>query len=241
MMIQHAQCSTNKKCFCQEAYIAVNARACKALLGENCEQDADCYAENSICMDNKCRCKNFFAADPSNSKCQSNALGKQCNELEDCSIILNSVCSSNGICICAPNYFAFSKYLCVPTINSHCSSDKECMSGGFRCVDSKCQCIHGYTAISADRCVKTNSLYSCNETSECSDSWHWNCASNGKCVCHLDNFALNNSTCLPLLNGYCWKDNQCLAENSVCIDYRCGCNPNHVQAASNLCVLHNEN
>ncbi|KAH0534454.1 hypothetical protein KQX54_004030 [Cotesia glomerata] len=196
MMMNHAQCSTNKKCSCQDNYLAGNnARACKALIGRNCDEDADCYVENSICMDN--------------------ALGKQCDEMENCSIILNSVCSSNGICICPQNYFAIGNHLCVPTINSDCTSDEECLSA--------------------------DSLYSCKEVTECSDPWHWNCAANGKCVCNVNNLAISNQTILPFLNGYCMKDDQCMAENSLCIDYRCRCKPNHVQAAGNLCVFQNEN
>ncbi|CAG5083399.1 Protein of unknown function [Cotesia congregata] len=235
-MIKYAECSTSKKCSCLNNYVSVNSTLCKAVLHEHCQVDDECYIGNSECVANKCRCRDNFSAVGSNSRCESSTLGKRCNISKDCLLISNSICSSDKICVCPPNYSAVGSYFCTPTINAACSNDIQCSNNLFRCVDGKCQCNSGYTAISVNKCMKTSLIYSCEKTSECSDSWHWNCATNGKCVCHVDNMAINNSTCLPSLNGYCWREDQCMAENSVCTDYRCQCKPNFVAVANNHCV-----
>ncbi|KAH0534448.1 hypothetical protein KQX54_004003 [Cotesia glomerata] len=236
-LIKYAKCSASGKCSCLINYVARNSTSCSPLLDERCQVDDECYVNNSDCIANKCRCRNGFPADGSNSRCQSTMLGKRCNTSEDCSMMKNSVCSSDKICICPSKYFAIGSYFCTPTSNAACLNDMQCSNDLFHCVDGKCQCKSGYTAISVNKCMETSLMYSCKETSECSDSWHWNCATSGKCVCHVDNVAINNSTCLPSLNGFCWRDDQCKAENSVCTDYRCRCKPHFVAVANNHCAL----
>ncbi|XP_074115393.1 uncharacterized protein LOC141538032 isoform X2 [Cotesia typhae] len=237
-MIKYAECSASEKCSCLKNYVSVNNALCSALIYERCQADNECYADNSECVANKCRCKYDFVAVDFNSRCESTMLGKRCTTSKDCSMIKNSICSPDKICICPSKYFVVDNYVCTPTINATCFSDIQCSNNLFHCLDGKCQCKSGYTAISVDKCMETSLMYSCRDISECSDSWHWNCATSGKCVCHENNIAINNSICLPFLNGFCWRDDQCLVKNSVCSDFRCHCKREFVAVANNHCMFY---
>ncbi|XP_008552475.1 uncharacterized protein LOC103574744 [Microplitis demolitor] len=106
----------------------------------------------------------------------------------------------------------------------------------LHCSNYQCQCKSNYTAISVAQCVQTHLLSSCNDVTKCSDSWHSFCSKERKCVCTLANIAVGTSMCLPILNGYCWKDDQCQVENSVCIDFLCKCKQSFIAIAANLCL-----
>ncbi|XP_008546305.1 neurogenic locus Notch protein-like [Microplitis demolitor] len=229
------KCSDNGRCICGNNYIALSSTTCASLLNGYCLSNKDCYVKYSVCVSNKCQCPSDYMPH-SNYECEPIMLGKFCLTDKDCQKINNARCSFENVCVCYMNYFAFDKFLCVPTLNGLCSDDQDCYFDSFYCSDNQCQCKTNYTAVSVDRCVETHLLSSCIDVSECSDSWHSTCLPEGKCVCALNNIALRPSTCLPILNGYCWKDNQCMAENSVCIDFRCQCKPNFISVANNLCI-----
>lgn len=84
--------------------------------------------------------------------------------------------------------------------------------------------------------LAASNVFSCKEPSECSDSWHFTCSPNRQCVCQTNNTAINHATCLPTLGGLCWKDDQCMATKSSCVDYRCACKEGHIRVADNFCV-----
>ncbi|XP_044588120.1 uncharacterized protein LOC123267524 [Cotesia glomerata] len=107
----------------------------------------------------------------------------------------------------------------------------------MECVDNKCQCKPKLTEMSANLCIETIKVYSCEEPSECSDSWHFTCSPNGYCICQKNNTAINHATCLPTLGGLCWKDDQCMATKSVCVDYRCACQEGHIPVSDNFCGI----
>ncbi|XP_057336515.1 cysteine-rich with EGF-like domain protein 2-B [Microplitis mediator] len=134
------------------------------------------------------------------------------------------------------NYFAVYEIRCLPTLSGFCLNDNDCYSDSFRCTDNQCQCKSNYTGVSVDKCVETHLVSSCTDVSECSDSWHSACSLEGKCICALNNIATKTSTCLPILNGYCWKDDQCMVMYSVCNNFRCQCKPNFIAVANNLCM-----
>ncbi|XP_053597963.1 prion-like-(Q/N-rich) domain-bearing protein 25 [Microplitis demolitor] len=228
------ECS-NQICVCKDNHIALTSTKCAPVLDGHCSKNKDCYVKKSICVENKCRC-DFNHKPNSNYECEATSLGKVCLTDTDCRNIKNSKCSARNVCACEINYVAFDNLFCVSSLNGFCSDDKDCCSDTFRCFNNQCQCRTNYTAVSVDRCIETHLLRSCTTVLECSDSWHSICLPEGKCVCALNNVALRPSTCLPTLNGYCWQDDQCMAENSVCIDFRCQCKPNFIAVANNLCV-----
>ncbi|XP_057335490.1 prion-like-(Q/N-rich) domain-bearing protein 25 [Microplitis mediator] len=232
------KCSRNRRCICKENHIVLSSTKCAPLLNGYCSSNKDCYVKNSICVENRCQC-DFDHFSHSNYECDPITLGKLCSADIDCKNIKNSRCSSENVCVCDVNYFAVDKFFCEPILNGFCSSDSDCYSDSFLCIDNQCQCKSNYTAVSVDKCIETNLVSSCTDVSECSDSWHSTCSLEGKCVCALNNRAFGTSICLPILNGYCWKDDQCMAESSVCINYRCHCKQNFIAVANNLCVLNN--
>ncbi|XP_053597867.1 rh5-interacting protein-like [Microplitis demolitor] len=229
------KCSSNQTCVCKDNYIALSSTKCAPLLNGYCLSDKDCYVKNSICVSSRCQCLSEHLPH-SNYECEPNLLGKPCATDIDCKNIKNSRCSSDNVCACGLHYFAFDKFLCEPMLHGFCSSDTDCYSNSFYCSYNRCQCKSNYTAVSVNQCVETHLLSSCTDVSECSDSWHSTCLPEGKCVCALNNIAVTASVCLPILNGYCWEDDQCMAENSACIDFRCKCKQNFVTIANNHCI-----
>lgn len=230
--LKNSKC-INEKCYCLENHSVFNSTICFPLLGAACRESGDCYVENSICLDEKCQCKtNYFQS--SKFRCDLIILGRACTKNSQCNLLQNAICVSN-VCVCRRNHFAFNKISCVPVLNRVCSKNSQCSGDFFHCLDGRCQCTPGFTAVSLDKCVRTESLFSCSDTTECSDIWHSEC-STGKCVCKSNNIAIGNSTCLPILHGYCWRDDQCTAESSACIDYRCACKPGFTEIAVNSCA-----
>ncbi|XP_057336159.1 tenascin-like [Microplitis mediator] len=225
----------NEKCVCKINFFPLNSTKCVARLYGYCSNNEECFVKNSICVYNRCACDSSYWQNSPHT-CEPTMLGEPCTTDKDCRHIRNSRCSADNECICEINHFALDKLHCVPTIDGFCSKDRDCYSDSFRCVDNQCQCKSNYTAVSVNRCVETHSLSSCNDNTECSDSWHSFCSKKGKCVCALNNIQVSSSTCLPILDGPCWKDDQCMALNSVCIDFRCKCKENFIGIANNLCV-----
>ncbi|CAD6244806.1 GSCOCG00013481001-RA-CDS, partial [Cotesia congregata] len=161
-------------------------------------------------------------------------LGRSCTKHDQCNVTRNSICVSN-VCICRSNHFAYNEIFCIPVLDQVCSKNSQCSGDFFHCSNNKCQCRPGFTAVSVDKCVRTISLFSCRDETECSDIWHSTCSTE-KCVCKSNNIAVGNSTCLPILRGYCWRDDQCKADNSACINYWCECKPGFVEVAMNSCA-----
>ncbi|XP_014298521.2 fibrillin-1-like isoform X2 [Microplitis demolitor] len=233
--IPNARCSIKKKCICKNDYIASEKVLCLPLLGGKCSGDENCSVENSICNENKCQCKPHHSTH-SNHRCESITLGKSCSTNLDCEFIQNSKCSVNKICICDANTFALSQDLCVPILNGFCFSDNQCKFNGFHCIDNKCQCKPDFSSISSSQCMATHLLHSCEDSTDCSEPWHAECSDDHKCICRSNNIAMSRSMCLPLLDGYCWRDDQCQTGNSICENFRCACGSDFVPVSNNLCV-----
>ncbi|CAG5075892.1 Similar to TNXB: Tenascin-X (Homo sapiens) [Cotesia congregata] len=231
--IKFSHCTGNK-CVCKKNYETVDNAACKPLLNCFCTTDKDCIVENSYCIDNKCKCKPDYAMQ-SLSRCEPRVLGQTCETDSHCSFIQQGKCSPDNICVCSLDTFALDNKTCSPLLNTFCQFNEYELEFSH-CVDYKYQCKLGYTAISSSQCINSNLLEPCERNDDCLELWHFECSKEKKCVCKADNVAVGNSTCLPLLGGICWQDDQCRAENSLCDDYHCRCKPNFISVASNKCV-----
>ncbi|XP_044588909.1 uncharacterized protein LOC123268091 [Cotesia glomerata] len=75
----------------------------------------------------------------------------------------------------------------------------------------------------------------CEIHEDCDGIWHSKCSKN-KCVCRENNIKYNETACAPILGGFCWKNETCVTENSVCIDQECQCKENHTQIL-NKCIF----
>ncbi|XP_074114561.1 uncharacterized protein LOC141537459 [Cotesia typhae] len=231
----NTECSTIGECVCKPNHPETNSVECGSWLDDGCLMDQDCLVQNSTCIDDKCQCKSQYVAD-SKFKCVPIILGSQCRDDVNCSAISNALCSDKKICACAGDSFAIGNLICVPSVGKICSSKQDCVSPFNNCINNKCQCIHNFVMVSNWQCVASNSTFSCKNDYDCGEPWHSECSMLKKCVCKLNSYATNMSTCRPLLGGYCWKDNQCLPENSKCSNFQCKCKNKFVAAANNLCV-----
>lgn len=83
----------------------------------------------------------------------------------------------------------------------------------------------------------TGKLYKfCRRDDDCEDINHSKCSENNECICRRNNVALNSSVCVPMMNGFCWKNEPCAADNSICIDNVCKCKPNFKYVADKICL-----
>ncbi|XP_057332653.1 rh5-interacting protein-like [Microplitis mediator] len=235
--INHTKCSNNQRCTCVSNYIPINNTVCAPLITGHCVNDNDCITANSFCFNNTCQCKYSYRA-RSYFECKKVSLGDSCNENSDCEMIANTQCSNhNKKCICDDNSFAYNKTSCIPMIGKFCSNDSECDYDRYHCFDNKCQCLNHYLPVSENQCVSSWVVTKCNNDTDCGVPWHWECSKNKRCSCKANNTAISTTTCLPLIGGYCWKDDQCVVENSFCIDFHCRCVYPFIAVANNLCRI----
>ncbi|XP_074095247.1 uncharacterized protein LOC141524953 [Cotesia typhae] len=232
--IPHAKCWNFSKCVCETNFVQLQSSKCMPLLGGYCTQHNDCVTKNSICIKNTCQCDLAYTEKLFN-KCKPISLGQPCKSDINCKLIRKGTCSQTKICVCKPNTFALDKMTCLPTLNTYCMSD-ECQIEFSHCHSNRCQCKPGYSEVSAYQCMKTQSLHPCTDVSDCVEHFHFDCSEDKKCVCKVNNIAINNSTCLPNLNGYCWKQDQCVVLNAECIDFRCQCKSGSYSVSTNMCI-----
>ncbi|XP_057318324.1 prion-like-(Q/N-rich) domain-bearing protein 25 [Microplitis mediator] len=253
MFINNTRCSDNYQCECKDDYSPIMNNICAPLFNVPCSDNELCATENSVCHDNKCQCKadnvyrdtkcapltpldtDYSIYIKSHASGLSVELGKSCERDADCKNILYSRCSFNKICVCKEHSFAVDKYTCAPALNGFCLNDEQCTMRSSHCKDNTCQCIALRSAVSYNQCKATHLIFTCEENSECTDLWHSKCSIDNICICNTNNVAVGTS-CLPIIGGYCWRDDQCTAENSICINYWCACKPAHVAVANNLCL-----
>lgn len=76
----------------------------------------------------------------------------------------------------------------------------------------------------------------CINDNDCDAIRHAKCSKDKKCVCRANNVQLNETTCLPLLGGFCWKNESCAPDNSHCIDNECKCSDDYLPITKNLCM-----
>ncbi|KAH0562690.1 hypothetical protein KQX54_000624, partial [Cotesia glomerata] len=148
-------------------------------------------------------------------------LGRSCETDYDCQYISNAICIDK-ICVCKPDTFALTSSACTHLLNTYCSSSADCDVEASHCFENKCQCQPDWVALTDMMCVRRSALFHCKKTIECGELWHSRCYQN-KCVCNSKHIAVNKLTCLPVLDGNCWRDDQCMTENSHCHNYRCQC------------------
>ncbi|KAH0557684.1 hypothetical protein KQX54_010271 [Cotesia glomerata] len=246
--ISNSYCS-NKRCTCTKNYVAINSTICLIRSSVPCDDNTECSEINGFCFHGQCLCmpnhdmifgecvpistiypNNYF-----HSKKES--LGGSCRWSSDCSTISNAVCSIDKKCICGTNYYARDRSYCAPKLGTECSNESPCEFDNSECFQSStCQCQQGFYAASEKQCLPKMAMSSCSDDLECGEPWHGECSNEKKCSCKENSVAINISTCYPLLKGLCWRDEQCVTKNSVCLDYHCFCEVGYIPVANNLCV-----
>ncbi|KAH0557278.1 hypothetical protein KQX54_002693 [Cotesia glomerata] len=214
--------------------------------GGTCDQHRSCCGENLKCdqsitfgryeckekakLDDSCR-ETFHCIDILHSV---STLGGACATDRDCKNITNAICIGKQ-CVCTPDTFALTPSACTHVLNSTCSSSADCSIFASECFENKCQCIPDWAPLTDTSCAKRSTLVNCKDQLECGEHWHSKCFQN-KCVYNVKHIAVSERTCLPTLGGNCWRDDQCMTDNTHCIDFRCQCKPGFVSVAINMCV-----
>ncbi|XP_074100545.1 uncharacterized protein LOC141528395 [Cotesia typhae] len=232
--ISNSFCS-NKRCTCKKNYVAINITMCLIRSSVSCYDDTGCSEINGFCFQGQCLCR--LNHDMMFGECVPKSLGGSCRWRLDCSSIPNAVCSNDKKCICGTNYYALSRSYCAPKIGTECSNVSPCEFDNSECFQSStCQCQQSFYAASETQCLSKTAVSSCSNDLECGEPWHGECSNEKKCSCKENNVAINISTCYPILKGLCWRDDQCVIQNSVCVDYHCDCKVGYISVANNLCI-----
>ncbi|XP_074106805.1 uncharacterized protein LOC141532377 [Cotesia typhae] len=216
----NTHCSRFNYCICNTNFISVDNMTCATILGAHCRKSMPCITPNSGCIDNTCQCNQGFVRGPFND-CVSVTLGSACVINRDCKNISNAICIDKK-CACKPDTFALTPLACNQLLNTTCSSSADCGIETSHCDLNKCQCKPDWMAITDTLCAKRSLLYHCDNALDCGEPWHSKCFQN-RCVCNEHHIAVNELTCLPTLGGACWRDDQCMSDNTVCINYKCRC------------------
>ncbi|XP_014297221.1 prion-like-(Q/N-rich) domain-bearing protein 25 [Microplitis demolitor] len=233
LQVDYTECYDHK-CKCLPNYIAAGTTACLPLLGRFCKNDRQCIADNSVCIDHKCQCQPSFVPE-SDHKCVPTPLGKNCMTDFDCDLVEFSKCSADYKCVCKKNYVVSNNSTCVGLLGEFCKKDNDCGTHNSICTDSVCQCKNNYISKSNHECVPTPLGKSCINNDDCADLFHTKCSKDKICVCRGKYVEVNGIACSPLLGEYCWQNELCAANNSICADNECQCKKNYVPISNNEC------
>ncbi|KAG8037742.1 hypothetical protein G9C98_005953 [Cotesia typhae] len=119
----------------------------------------------------------------------------------------------------------------------------ECVDHGFLCnPDLENPCCENFTICdfydwpNQYYCLGNGTLQDfCKNDIDCNLVQNTICSEN-KCVC-AENFApLNATACGSLINGGCEVDEECVAENSHCVNKACACKPDFTFVTENECA-----
>lgn len=76
----------------------------------------------------------------------------------------------------------------------------------------------------------------CRNDSSCKLITNSKCSSFGVCICDSNHRALNQSVCIPILNGFCSNDVECKLYGFACINNKCQCKSNFTSISSSQCI-----
>ncbi|XP_044594274.1 prion-like-(Q/N-rich) domain-bearing protein 25 [Cotesia glomerata] len=234
LVVKNTKCLANGECGCKLNHISVNQTLCLPLLNEDCS-NSTCIVDNSYCIEDQCQCADHFVQHL-NDKCLPTWLNEPCKIDADCKEIKNAVCSKKKTCVCKKSFNQFSLTRCTSLTEEFCTSNKDCPVENSACTNNFCECKPGFEQFYNNQCIPQMAMSSCSDDLECGEPWHGECSNEKKCSCKENSVAINISTCYPLLKGLCWRDEQCVTKNSVCLDYHCFCEVGYIPVANNLCV-----
>ncbi|XP_057336707.1 uncharacterized protein LOC130675184 isoform X2 [Microplitis mediator] len=155
LMLGHAKCDEGH-CDCLTNYgIPNKGTKCLPLIGGICLEDDDCSVKNTICVNNKCQCRDKYLA-INNNQCKPSTLGKKCRGDLNCNNELHMKCSENEICSCKSNHTMIDNIKCVPLLDEFCWTGEKCAVNNSICFKNKCQCIKDYKALGNYMCIHTD-------------------------------------------------------------------------------------
>ncbi|XP_053598425.1 cell death abnormality protein 1 [Microplitis demolitor] len=148
-----------------------------------------------------------------------------CKINADCNdFIKNSMCSEKKGCQCLKDYVSINETACIILYGAYCSSDEQCLLENSYCIDNACQCKPGYKRLGS-KCE-----------SNCNTIRFSNCSIDKKCSCKDDYYKLNEKDCAPLLRGFCFRNEDCIVEKSICFNEKCQCESGYKSESNNRCI-----
>ncbi|XP_057318194.1 protein eyes shut homolog [Microplitis mediator] len=221
-------------CIVLHDYLRLNETTCWPKLTGLCMSDEQCTVINSVCINKRCQCKSNYLA-VLNEECLAVNLGQTCLKNSDCRKIPYATCTEDNQCVCRLNYTQLNDTTCIVPMNGYCQNDKQCVFDNSFCSNDKCQCKYGFMLRNDNECISHYIGKSCETNEDCDEIRHAKCLDKKKCVCRENNVQLDLITCAPLLGKFCWKNETCATDNSICVDTECQCKVNYLER-SNQCL-----
>ncbi|XP_074115922.1 uncharacterized protein LOC141538390 [Cotesia typhae] len=231
--IHFAKCGTDGFCSCIDNFFSFNDNQCFARVNGICFENQDCFIDNSICVDEKCKCKPQYALQ--SYHCLPSILENFCHNHWDCQFTHNTECV-NHTCVCKNNYTPVD-WACLPLLGSHCLEGEPCGTPYSVCKEGKCQCQDSHIAVSNYECVPNYLGKKCDHDRDCIRIKLAQCSENKTCVCKTQKISHNYRICLNVLGENCSFDNDCASKNSMCLDNKCQCQPKYVAISDYECFL----
>ncbi|CAD6235255.1 GSCOCG00007875001-RA-CDS [Cotesia congregata] len=165
----HSECSEDKICVCKPRRF-IKHNTCQPRLGTFCEDSRRCTIENSLCVYNKCQCKNGYVY-ISYRRCEKCGF---CEKHTEC-IIDDSICFNNK-CQCKPKYKAVTDDECrISPLRKSCVDTLDCDDiWHMKCSENKtCICKANHIEVNQALCKPLLGA-----------------------ICHSNECGVNNSVCV---------------------------------------------
>ncbi|KAH0546299.1 hypothetical protein KQX54_008060 [Cotesia glomerata] len=204
-------------CACQLQYVPASSNQCVLKSSAvDCRSNADCGDEmrRECSTDNKCVCKSNSIA----LGTYELLLGDSCKSSLDCHNVQHAICTIRNNCECRSNFVAVNTLKCMSPLNEFCLNDSDCLIYNYTCKNSQCKCKFDFQPSLTNACEPKKLFKFCRKDDECNSIVHAKYSIDNECVCRPNNIAVNDSTCLPKMNAFCWKNEPCAIKNSFCIN-----------------------
>ena len=225
-------------------------------LFDHCSVDADCRSviDNSICLNNTCRCFVGYSTDVSSNTCERLNIGDQCSNDVECTYAINGTTCANGTCQCNIQRVRNGdlQECRRRRFDDACSDDVHCraVADDSFCTNRTCACSTGYrlqrfetlegnTNFSSDKilwlCMKRIIDDNCDVDDDCQID-HSRC---GNLTCHcLPGFytTINGTKCeRRIIYDSCKVHTDCsfAMENSFCSVDGCACQTGYYVTSGN--------
>ncbi|XP_057342153.1 prion-like-(Q/N-rich) domain-bearing protein 25 [Microplitis mediator] len=234
--VKHSNCNENKVCGCTSNTIVLTPTLCAPIIDGFCLTNESCIPDDSICIENKCKCKLHLKPSLSKTDCEPTILKGTCETNTDCNEIEFSICSNNQRCVCGDKYVQATKTTCLPILNGTCFTDIECTVDNSICINNKCSCKPEFASISDKQCNPVELGLPCYDNLDCAQIYNSVCSNDKKCVCRINYVEINKKICAALIDEYCSKSIPCAVNNSNCIENTCQCGNNFLRESNDQCL-----
>ena len=214
-------CDESNTCSCMDLYTYSHDNT----QGYKCKPSycngfySECKGKNQVCFGQNCNCAQNYTLSEITGKCELNS----CQNSTECQSRDENTFCSNGMCECKTNFAkkVTDHMKCWP---QPCTEDAFCAGNQTVCVDMHCKCGPGYQL--NDNTGECES-FSCKESNECQVYDGNRICSNGTCICKGQLYEADPFNGLKCTEKSCSLNTDCSGNNTVCMDQKCSCTPDH--------------